>query len=378
MSLSRRGRGIPVIGRQLPQEPRDSCSVKSKNIAQWRLHSLRVRGTPSNDPLEVVRHLAALQAQEFPYAKWSVAQRTKDVDDATVQRLLDEGAILRTHLLRPTWHFVLPEDIGWLLELSAPRVHALNAYMYRQLDVGDNVLAKSNSLLAKNLAGANHLTRKEIGVLLHRAGIDASGLRLGYLLMRAELDGLICSGAMRGRQHTYALLDERAPNTKSFDRDGSLLELTRRYFASRGPATVKDYSRWSSLTVADCKRGIDMAGSELEHAVIGGRTYWFAPNASMRFRSGVIDLVQGYDECLMSYSESRDVLVGSAPAQAAALMHAVLLDGQLIGHWKRTEKKDAVEIETSMYRSLSGVEREALQRSAERYGRFLGRRSILP
>jgi hypothetical protein len=348
--------------------------VKSKDIAQWRMHSLRLWGTPFDNPVDVVRHLTAVQAQEFPYAKWSVAQRTKDVDDAGIQLLIDEGAILRTHLLRPTWHFVVSEDIRWMLELTGPRVHALNAYMYRQLDVDSKLLAKSHRLLARHLAGGAHLTRKEIGGLLEGARIDATGLRLGYFLMHAELEGLICSGASRGKQQTYALLDERAPDAKRLDRDEALAELTRRYFRSRGPATLKDYSRWSSLKVVDCKRSLEMLDSELEHEVVGDRTYWFAPSSPPpKTASRVIDLVQVYDECVMSYSESRDALAGSVLSQETAFMHAILLDGQVIGHWKRVEGRTAIEVETSFNRALDRVETKALQKAMDRYSRFLGK-----
>jgi hypothetical protein len=342
------------------------------------MRSLGLWGTPFAKPSDVVHHLAALQAQEFAYAKWSVAQRTKTADDATIQRLFDQGAILRTHVLRPTWHFVLPADIRWILDLTAPRVHALNAYMYRQLDVESKELAKSNRLLAKSLAGGTHLTRKEISALLKGAGIDATGLRLGYFLMRAELDALICSGARRGKQQTYALLEERAPDARRIDRDEGLAELTGRYFSSRGPATLKDYSRWSSLTVADCRRGLEMLDDELEHEVLGDRTYWFAPSSPPPKRpSHAIDLVQLYDECVMSYSESRDALGGSVPSQETESMHPILLDGQLRGHWKRVERRTAIEIQTSLDGSLHRVETKALHAAVERYGRFLGEPATL-
>lgn len=348
--------------------------MKSNEIVHLRMHNLGLWGIPFDTPLEVLHHLAAMQAQEFPYAKWSVAQRARDADDAAIQRPFDEGAILRTHLLRPTWHFVLPADIRWILSLTAPRVHALNAYMYRQLDVDPKQLSKSNRVLADNLAGGAHLTRKEIAALLEGAGIDASGLRLGYFLMRAELDGLICSGARRGKQQTYALLEERAPDSKSLGEDEALVKLTRRYFRSRGPATVRDYARWSSLKLVDCRRGLEMLASELEHKVVGDRTYWFAPPLPSPIpASNAIDLVQVYDECVMSYSESRDAFAGFDPSREPTFMHAILLNGRLIGHWKRVERRAAIEVETSFYRSLNRAETEALHKAVDRYSRFLGR-----
>jgi hypothetical protein len=233
-------------------------------------------------------------------------------------------------------------------------------------------------VLTKNLGGGVHLTRKEIGALLERSGIDATGLRLGYFLMRAELDALICSGARRGKQQTYALLEERAPDARTIDRDEALGELTRRYFTSRGPATVKDYARWSSLTISDCKKAVEIVGAELERSVIGDRTYWFAPFAlPAKRRVKVVDLVQVYDECLMGYSESRDVLAGDAPAPENPYMHVVLLDGKPIGRWKRIETRAGVEIETALDRPMDGAETRALERAVERFGRFVGLPAVL-
>ena len=329
-------------------------------------------------PEDVVGWLGAMQAQEFPVAKWSVAQRARDADNAEIDEVFASGGILRTHILRPTWHFVLRADIRWMLKVSGPRVNALNSHYYRKLGLGEKQLAKTNALIAKALAEGPHLTRREIAALLEHANMSADGLRLGYILMRAELDGVICSGAPKGKQHSYASLDERAPEVDTRDRDEALAELTRRYFISRGPATLKDYLRWSSLTAADGRRGLDSVESELEHEEADGRTYWFAPSSPGPMEAGGrIDLVQGYDECIMSYSESRDLLRSPTTSDAnshetTAFTHAVLLEGRLIGHWKRYPKKHSVAIETFSYRPLNGVERKALVSAVERYGRFLG------
>ena len=334
--------------------------------------------TPLPTPEDALRRLAAVQAQEFPVAKWSLAQRARNADNAAIDRSFADGAILRTHILRPTWHFVLPEDIRWMLELSGPRVNAMNSSRYRQLELDNRLLAKTNKLIAKALHGDNHLTRKELRIVLERAGLEVDTSRLAFIVMRAELDGVVCSGAPKGKQHTYALLDERAPEAKSLGRDGALAELTRRFFCARGPATIKDYAWWSSFIMSDVRKGLDMVKSELEHEVIEDRTYWFAPQASHKPGSKkVIDLVQGYDEYLMSYSESRDAVfaeleeAGSAYT-ATVLLHSILCDGQLIGHWRPVRKEGSVLIETSLYRPLSHSESEALETAVGRYGRFMG------
>jgi hypothetical protein len=348
-------------------------------IALARMLNQRLWGKPFDMPEEVVRWLGAMQAQEFAVAKWSVAQRTGEPDVAAVDRAFAEGTIVRSHFIRPTWHFALAKDIRWLLTATAPRVQQLNAYYNKVQGIDEELAATSNAALAKALEGGRQATRKELAAILERAGIaECSGVRLGYIIMRAELDAIVVSGAMRGKQHTYALLDERAPNAIRLDRDEALAELTRRYFVSRGPATLKDYARWSSLTAGECRTGLAMVRSELDQEQIDGRTYWFgSPSRTpKRTLSPRVDLVQGYDEIVMSYSESKDVV---APPAAIPLyrdghifLHAILLDGRLIGYWRHDPPKGSVTIETSLGRPLEPVEAEALEAAVERYGRFLG------
>jgi len=283
--------------------------MNKDDIAHWRLHNLRLEGAPLRAPEDVVGWLCAAQSQDFGPAKWSLAGRTGGVGDTAVGRAFADGAILRTHVLRPTWHFVLPTDIRWMLELTAPRVHALNAYYYRQLGLGEDVFERCNALLADTLQGGAHLTRKQLGATLERAGVALGGFRLGYLLMNAELRGILCSGAPSGRQQTYALLEERAPAAEPRTRDQALAELTVRYYTSHGPATVKDFGWWSSLTAADIRRGLEMVASRLQHEVVDGVAYWFAGSApAAGLASPTVHLLQGYDEYIVGYSQSKSVL----------------------------------------------------------------------
>ncbi len=340
----------------------------------------RLWGAPFEAPAEVVGWLGAMQAQEFPVAKWSIAQRAGSVTDAALNRLYADGAILRTHLLRPTWHFVLPADIRWLLDLTAPRVHALNAYHYRRLGLDDADFARSNALLAAEVAGGAHRTRAELAAALQSGGVDAGGLRMAYLMMRAELDAVLVSGAPRGAQHTYAAFDERVPDLATLDRERALAELARRFFTARGPATVKDLALWSSLTVADAKRGLAAIESELHREEADGRTYWFAEPPAPAIADGraaaPVDVVQGYDEVIMSYSESKDVLGASWTTplylDTRRFLHAVLLDGRVIGHWRPVRAAGAMTLETVFHRPLRRGEARALDAAVERHAAFLG------
>jgi hypothetical protein len=346
------------------------------DIAHRRLHNLRLSGAPLEAPEDVVGWLGAVQSQDFGPAKWSVAERTDGVGDAAIDRAFADGAILRTHVLRPTWHFVLPADIRWMLELTAPRVHALNAYYYRQLGLDDAVLERCNALLVGALQGGAQLTRKQLAATLEGAGVALGGFRLAYLLMNAELRGIVCSGAPRAKQQTYALLEERAPQATPRSRDEALAELTLRYYTSHGPATVKDFGWWSSLTAADIKRGLEMVAARLQHEVVDGVAYWFAGSApSARSASPTVHLLQGYDEYIVGYSQSKSLLniAGRSLPQAGPVFNGVaILDGQVAGHWKRTLNRDTVAFEVALYEPFDDAQAKALQAAADRHGEFLG------
>jgi hypothetical protein len=351
----------------------DAMEITTRRMRHQRLWAERLPG-----PADVVGWLGAVQAQEFIPATWGVAQRCEAATAADLAKAFDEGAILRTHVLRPTWHFVRRQDIVWLLALTAPRVNVLNGHMYRSLGLDEEAFLRCNSLLVEALRGGEHLTRKELAAWLDRRGLPGQGLHLVYLLMRAELDAVICSGARKAKQQTYALVAERAPDSRSLPPDAALAELTRRFFVSRAAATLDDYTRWSSLTKAQARAGLEMVAGEVEAVDVEGRTYIVAPGGAAEApASPRVDLVQGYDECLVSYGASRDVLVSQLPDPPAATdrpthLHVVLLDGRLIGRWKHTMQRSGLVVDTMFHRTLAGDEIPAMDEAAGRLGAYFG------
>jgi Winged helix DNA-binding domain len=325
---------------------------------------------------DVVAWLGAVQAQDYAGAKWALGLRGPRLTDADVDRAFDTGAILRTHLMRPTWHFVAPRDIRWMLTLTAPRVHAANAFMYRKLGLEDATLTRSRKVLERALRGGKPLTRSELDTALRRAGIAADGLRLAYLMMHAELSGVICSGPRRGKQFTYARLDERAPRARSLAREEALGELTRRYFTSHGPATVRDFAWWSGLTVRDAKAGLEMVKPALVRELVGDLTYWLVATRSVAPPvSPSAYLLPNYDESLIAYRD-RGLVVSDATGGAVpgrdAFAHHLLVDGRIAGSWRRTLQDDSVLLEAATYQSLTRSQAGTLAAAAERYSTFVG------
>ena len=348
------------------------------DVVRRRLVTQRLAGVPFDAVADAVGWLGAVQAQEFAEVKWSLAERVLDCTDRDVEAAFDRGDIIRTHALRPTWHFVTREDARWILRLTRPRVHALNAYWYRRFDLDASDFARAADAFTGALAGAEPRTRAELADALSAVGIDASGPRLAYLLMHAELSELVCSGPRRGRQHTYALFDDRVPTADGDDRpyEAALSDLVFRYFRSHGPATVRDFTTWSSLAVRDTRAALAGLHDRLESVTDDNGTVWFsAPGAAsasvLPDRLTGAFLVPMYDETIVAYQDLR-VVLAHEPPRADLIERAIVIDGRTVGSWKRALTATTVLVEAKLFGELSVSEMAALQDAVERFGRFLG------
>ncbi len=347
------------------------------DILQERLRSQHLLGPSPAAAADVVRHLVAVQSQDYPAARWAVAQRTANLTGADVDDALSSGSILRTHVLRPTWHLVTPQDIRWMLALTAPRVKALMACGYRRSGVDDAMLAKSNRVVAAELRGGP-LTRIELGEALRGEGIEPRfDNRLAHLMIGAELDGIVCSGPLRGKQHTYALLDQVVPPVPARDRATALAELAGRYYTSHGPATIKDFAWWSGLSTADATTGTNTAQPQVECAELAGRTYWFAPTAQPR--SGPVPtthLLPDFDEYTVAYAD-RTHLIEAAdlhhmPSRMDVISNnVVVINGRVVGSWKRAVESGTVRVTVTPFQLLTKRAQATVAAAAERYAAFL-------
>jgi hypothetical protein len=361
----------------------DELIVTSLDIAHLRLRNQHIDRAAFKKPGDVVAWLGAVQAQDYAGAKWALGLRLQGATDDDIDRAFADGSILRTHLMRPTWHFVAPRDIRWLLALTAPRVHVANAFMYRQLELDSAIFKRSDAAIARALRGGRHLTRDELRRALEKAGIaTGDGVRLAYLVMHAELEGVVCSGARRGNQFTYALLDARVPHRRTLGREEALAELAGRYFTSRGPATVQDFAKWSGLTLVDARRGLEAVKARLRQEVVDGHLYWLAPSRpSAKRASPTACLLSIYDEYVSGYKDRSAIGTSEAGARLIALGNAltciIVVDSQIVGTWKRRLGKDAVAIETTLFARLTKAESRALALAARRYGDFLQRSVVL-
>ncbi len=343
------------------------------DIARLRVANQQLLGTTFTAPEEIVRWFGAVQAQEYDLSKWALGLRQPRLRDQEVEQAFTEGRILRTHLLRPTWHFVAPEDIRWMLLLTAPQVQAANAYMYRQTGLDRQTLARSSQLINRALEGDKRLTRPQIGEFLRRHRLLAEGMRLSYMVMHAELEGIVCSGGREGKQFTYALLEERVPPVPAILREEALYQLTERYFRSRGPALAVDFSTWSGLAMKDVAAGIGMMGSSLESEVQGGKTYYHLPEGSPYRVKASCWLLPTYDELIMGYKH-RDAILPPGELMSKALFdNMILYRDQIAGTWRRKVVGKGIELDYQLFKP-DRLMAKALDEAIARLATFIGLR----
>jgi Winged helix DNA-binding domain len=338
-----------------------------------RLVNQKLAGAALHDPQEIISWFGAVQAQDFQGARWAVGLRSKSLTAAAVERAFDEGRILRTHVLRPTWHFVTAEDIRWLIALSGPRIIARLAYRHRWLELDAGTMARSRAALIRALE-SRHLTRRELAAVLQRAGVASTPERLSHLLMVAELEGLVCSGPLRDRQLTYALVDERVPRAAPLDAEQALARLADRYFTSHGPATLADFSWWSGLSRREARAAVERAGSALSRDVVGSGTFRAArPRSRARIVHPSAWLLPNFDEYLVAYKD-RAAVFGDRPVSSwDTLTHTVIIDGLAAATWRPRRQNGSVSIDVWPRRRLTGDELDQIRGAGDRYGAFVGR-----
>jgi len=335
-------------------------SMNTEDIILQRLHAQQLAKPTYKEAGEVVSWLIAMQAQEYAHAKWAIHLRSDALTEKAIEQSFNEGIYLRTHLMRPTWHFVHRQDIRWLLQLTAPRVHAANAYYYKQLELDAKLFSRSNKVLEKALQGGKHLQRTALAKALKDAKIIASGPRLGYIMMFAELEGLICSGPREGKQFTYALLEERVPAVKALSREEALAQFVQRYFTTRGPATLQDFAYWSGLTIKDAREG----AAALPAAFVKEGDLIYLPATLAKDKIQRTFIMPDYDEYGMSYKDRHDIFNKGA---RTFYSHMIIVDGKIAGTWKKNNNGG---MDMDIFTALNKTQTTALKKATERYLAF--------
>ncbi|WP_337967826.1 winged helix DNA-binding domain-containing protein [uncultured Flavobacterium sp.] len=351
-------------------------------ISHYRLISQKLYKSTPFSPQEIVRHLGAMQAQDYAMAKWAIGSRC-DSSEKAIEEAVNSAEIIRTHILRPTWHFVASDDIYWMLDVSAPQVKRFTASAAKKYGYDDKKLDQVNSQIEKMLSGNNHLTRDEIMQELNIKKTSNEDFLSAAIMMNAELDGLVCNGRMKGKQITYSLLEERVIKPKNkLTKEEALAKLALRYFKSHGPATLLDFSWWSGFPPTTCKLTINAIELQLNSIEIDNQTYWFGNDISVEsdFRESV-HFLPAFDEILISYKTREASILSEHQSKAftnnGIFKPIILENGKVIGTWKRTIKKDHAKIETQFFHETENHKKAILFEELKAFENYLGTKIVI-
>jgi hypothetical protein len=351
--------------------------MKTADIIRIRLHNQQLAASRFTTAKEIVEWQGVMQAQEYALSKWAIGIRLPGSSEKIIDKALDKGEILRSHLLRPTWHYVAAEDIHWMLTLSVPQQRAAVKFRQKFLEIKPATLKKSNKIIEKALSKGEHLTRKELTALLQEAKINTKDERVSHMLFEAEIDGIICNGVQRGKEITYALLSERVNGGKSFPREEAMAKLAQRYFSSHGPATVQDFIWWSGLSITEGKKAVDLVKKDLESFTIGKKTYWLSPGLQIpSTKKSSAFLLPPYDEYIIAYADRSAVLTDGSKQKNlfdnGLFRPVILVNGKAIGNWKRVVKKGKTTVESNYFKKPAKTTEALIKKATKDYQRFAG------
>ena len=348
------------------------------DVLRARLATQRLDGPPADGPQQVVRELLCVQSQDALLAQAMIALRCSGATDGDVRAAVAAGDIVRTHILRPTWHYVAAADLRWLLRLTSPKVESGMAARHRQLGLDEALLASGFDVLAGNLAGRRYTTRNVLGAALADAGLltrgdPLFGQQVGHVLLVAELRGLVCSAPVATMEHQYALVEEVVPATPERKRDEAIIELVGRFVSGHGPVALTDLVRWTKVTLGEARAAVSELGDRVERLTVDGEELWHAPgNALPGQRRQEAWLLSTFDEAFLTYRKvgwprSASHPAGGDPYRFAEAGGGVVLLGLAdVGGWKRTRVRGGVEIRLDVDPSLSRAERHAIDVAVDR------------
>jgi hypothetical protein len=350
-------------------------------ISNLRLINQQVSSSKIRLARELVSWMGAIQAQDFNMAKWAVGIRIPNSTEDIIEQAIDNGEILRTHVLRPTWHFIAPENLGWMLQLTSERIKAAMRPSDKRLGITESIYDKSNSVIEGVLNSDDYLTRDELTRQLNLYGIDTLEFRISHLLMRAELDGIICSGKFKNGNPTYTLVSKHVKPTEILNREGALSKLATLYFSSHGPATLFDFAWWSGLSVGEAREAIEIIKPNLISEIAEGNTYLYLPSIFQEITEDSFFLLPAFDEFIISYRDrtpSLPVTHFSRAVSSNGIFRPIIVsNGQTIGIWNRIKKNNRIEVKATYFQAPSPKIKDNFEKAVLRLSDFWSKPVIL-
>lgn len=357
--------------------------MKLYDIAKLRMYNQRITGERFDTPEEVVQHLGAVQAQDYLGALWAVGLRMKKAVQTDIEDALAQRKIIRLWPMRGTLHFVAAEDARWMHTLLTPRL--TNAYISRSTSLGltPEILATAKKVFIQALKGDKQVSRAGLYRIMEEAGLPTKNSLGLHIIGRLAHDGLLCFGPREGKQPTFALFNEWVPSGTLLSREDAVKELVIRYFTGHGPAQIQDLSWWSGLSVKDIREGISLAGAKLTSVEVDGRVYWMGSgHVKMKERKTTAHLLPPFDEFIVAYrdrSASLEAVHAEQvnPGANGMLSSIIVIDGQIVGTWKRIIKKDSIVITCKPFTTFTRAQMKSIEEAGEPYRKFLGLSSVV-
>lgn len=351
------------------------------DIPRLRLYQHQLLHNKHTTPQALVAYLGAVQAQDYPMSKWAIGLRIAGLHtDHSIEAALDAGELVRTHVLRPTWHIVAASDVRWMLALTAKQIKSASAARDRDLGIDQALYTRCNDLIARALEGGRELTREAVILELEKSGIETNPSRAVHFMMNAEVDGIVCNGKMQGKSISYALMDEKIAKGPLYPREEALALLARRYFNSHGPATLPDFHWWSGLSMPDARLGLESIKSELESFESEGKTYWLRDPSAPAAADSVFFL-PAFDEYTVAYKDRSAVFSPQwhkdAITSNGIFKPIIVVNGQVKGIWKRTVQKNRVLIEPFFFAASDLLPMEVMEKAVAPFAAFLGLEAVI-
>lgn len=328
--------------------------METNDIRRIRLYNQLLAGNEMQTPQEVVRYMGAMQAQAFDMAKWAIGIRLKDGTNTGVEEAINTFKIVRTHILRPTWHFVSAEDIYWMIELTGPRLRPIYEGYGKSGGVDTDYVFRNFPLVEKLLDTNLCLTRQEIVSHLADQGVETSSSHVNQIMAYGEYEGLICSGPVKNNKHTYCLMRKHVPKVLSLHKEEALERLARRFFTSHAPATLQDFVWWSGLTMTDARKGVEFIKDHFISEEINGRTFLMPADIRVPDKAEASALLlPPFDEYVVSYKDRSEIIEDRHYAKVMTknglFSPTVMYNGEIIGSWRKINKNKKTDVELSFF-----------------------------
>ncbi len=360
--------------------------VSRKVMGRLRLASQGLLGPGLGTVQDAVRWMTATQAQDLQAALWAIGLRVPGAGLTDVRTALDSGSVVRSWPMRGTLHFVAPEDLRWMLDLTTERLSRIIAGRHRELDITWADIEKCRDVALERIAAGGPVSRTGLFEVFEAAGQPTTGQRGIHILGTLCRHAWLVQGPLAGNQQLLVAFDDWIQVSRTLERQEAIAEFMLRYFRSHGPATVRDFAWWTQIPLTEVRSAFELVGGQLVELEFGGVGYWMSPETAALLDDGVpgqrsVILLPGFDEFVLGYMDRSLVLAPEhankiVPGGNGVFKKTVVAGGEVIGTWARVGTNRSAAVVPEFFddsKPLGPSGQAAFNKAAHQYVGFLGR-----